>query len=280
MKNFKSAGKFLGTKTGILFFAGDKILLLDGKKENRKLTIPEVIIKEGDKFQDVLEKNVGGILKGKKEIILERIKIEKTFIDFSEEKKRGGYLLISICEAIISKPFATKKNEQWVIPQEALKLDLDPFAAKVIQKYLSYSQQEEYLAGWQRCKADFENYQKKVADLLDHARREVTDNFILEIIPVLNNFDLALAHVPEPALKEAWVEGIFYIQKQLADILKKEGVSEIEALGKKFDPAFHECLEKVKTDKEKNSGKIIEVIEKGYCRGEKVIKAAKVKVAA
>ena len=150
---------------------------------------------------------------------------------------------------------------------------------KSLDKKQSDKQQpKDYLAGWQRCKADFDNYQKKVDTLLVEAKERTAEDFILEIIPVLNNFDLAVAHIPQTNRKDAWVEGIFYIQKQLLAILEKAGVSEIKALGEKFDPVFHECLEEAKGGNKKDANKVVEVVEKGYRQGDKVIRATKVKI--
>lgn len=151
-------------------------------------------------------------------------------------------------------------------------------SSKIIKKHSDKQQPKDYLVGWKRCQADFENYKKKVDVLLTETKERTVEDFVLEIIPVLNNFDLAIAHIPQANKKDAWVEGIFHIKKQLLAILEKAGISEIKALGKKFNPVFHECLEEVKSGQKKDINRVVEVIERGYCQGEKVIRATKVKV--
>ena len=103
---------------------------------------------------------------------------------------------------------------------------------------------KEYLEGWKRCQADFENYKKIQSDNQKDLIRYAAQNVILQIIPVIDNFHAATAHVPEDQQGGGWVQGIMYIQKQLEDVLVQNGVNEIEArIGDEFDPNLHEALE-------------------------------------
>ena len=135
-------------------------------------------------------------------------------------------------------------------------------------------QREEYLAGWQRSRADFLNYKKeevkRVAELLKAANQEM----ILKGLPILDSFEKAAKEIP-PDKKDKYIEGFLQIQKQLQDILKNEGVEEIKTLGEKFDPCFHEVVEGVEGQ---TSGIIVEEIQKGYKLNGQVIRPAKVKV--
>ncbi|MFH1559533.1 MAG: nucleotide exchange factor GrpE [Patescibacteria group bacterium] len=175
---------------------------------------------------------------------------------------------------------------KWVSPQKALNMDLLPYSKKAVKKYLQNLKKQDYLQGWLRCKADFTNYQKKTESLLTQASENSAFAVILEILPVLDNFNLAQSHIPASQKQKSWVTGILYIKKQFEDILEKQGITEIPALGKKFNPEFHECIQQVKIPKKNRthspkirSGQIIEVVQKGYRRGDRILRAAKVKIA-
>lgn len=140
---------------------------------------------------------------------------------------------------------------------------------KRIKKKLKSCEKErgEYLAGWQRAKADLINYkkeqEKKNSDLFKFAN----ENLILEILPVLDSFEEAMKHSKD--------EGIQQLYNQLKNILKSNGLEEIKAVGEKFEPEFHEAAEEVKG---KKSGIVIEEIQKGYKLNNKVIRPSWVKI--
>ncbi|MFA6973356.1 MAG: nucleotide exchange factor GrpE [Parcubacteria group bacterium] len=145
-------------------------------------------------------------------------------------------------------------------------------------------QVQENLDGWKRAQADFENYKKRQADSAKDLIRYASENVIMQIIPVLDNFQASTAHVPEDQKSNAWVTGIMYIQKQLEDVLKDQGVSEIDAkVGENFDPTLHEAIEdkECKSCKSKDyefKNKIKQVVAKGYKIENKVIRPARVVV--
>lgn len=131
-------------------------------------------------------------------------------------------------------------------------------------------------AGWQRCLADFENYRKRVEqdkkDWQDSAKMEL----ILELLPVLDNFELALSHLTDDQKKDPAISGIFHIQKQLIDVMANLGVEKIAAApGDKFDPNLHEAVE----SHEGKGGDTIHTIHRhGYRTGERILRPTKVTV--
>ena len=135
----------------------------------------------------------------------------------------------------------------------------------------------EYLAGWQRAKADYINlhreHEKKIADYFKFAN----EGLILEFLPILDSFDAAI--------KNGGDKGIEQLYNQLLSILKNNGLEQIKALNEKFNPELHEVIEVVKSDKEEGTcpersrGVVVEEIQKGYKLHGKVIRASKVKVA-
>jgi len=133
---------------------------------------------------------------------------------------------------------------------------------------------EKYLANWQRAQADLVNYKRRS----EQERAEVTNfansTFILNLLPVLDDLARALAIIPEGLAESAWVEGIRHIYRKLKAVLEAQGLSEIEAEGKDFDPNFHEAVMAVEGDE----GKVIEEIQKGYKLRERVLRPTMVKV--
>lgn len=130
----------------------------------------------------------------------------------------------------------------------------------------------EYLAGWQRAKADLINYKKEQEQKISDYYKFSNEGFISEILPVLDSFELALKHTKNK--KDS--EEITQLYNQLLSILKSNGLEEIKALGEKFNPEFHESVGEVKSDK--GEGIIIEEVQRGYKLHGKVIRPSKVKI--
>jgi len=136
---------------------------------------------------------------------------------------------------------------------------------------------EEYLNGWKREKADFENYKKSQEKYNDEFRKYANENIIKKLLPIIDSLELATLHLPEDLKNSQWAKGILCIKNQFDDFLKETGVEKIKALGEKFDPDFFEATEKEESDQEE--GTIVAEIQKGYKMFGKVIRTAKVKVA-
>jgi molecular chaperone GrpE len=131
---------------------------------------------------------------------------------------------------------------------------------------------EERLNNLKYMQADFENYQKKFDKEKEHIINLANEGLIKELITVLDDFDASIN-----SLGEKDRQGIELLRKKFFKILEKHGLCEIEALGKKFSPHFHEALCKECSDKEEDE--IIGEIQKGYILKSKVIRPSKVKVA-
>jgi len=137
-------------------------------------------------------------------------------------------------------------------------------------------QKDEYLAGWQRSRADFLNYKKEEVKRLQELFKYANEEVILKVLPILDNFEKAEKAIPADK-KDDYLEGLLQIKTQLQDFLKNQGVEKIKALGEKFDPNFHEVAVDVALEG-KESGIIIEEVKKGYLLNGKVIRPAKVKI--
>jgi molecular chaperone GrpE len=133
-------------------------------------------------------------------------------------------------------------------------------------------QRDEYLAGWQRAKADFINYKKEESNRAVEIARYGSADLIKDLISVLDNFDLALRTLEKTGPVE---KGIYLIRTQIEDILKKRGLAKVDIKeGDAFDPATAEALAEVVS--EKPAGAVVEVIEQGYRLHEKVLRPARV----
>jgi molecular chaperone GrpE len=136
---------------------------------------------------------------------------------------------------------------------------------------------DEYLAGWQRARADFLNYKKEEIERIGEILKYDEEELILKILPILDNFNLVEKKLSEELKNDESVKGVLQIKAQILDFLKNQGVEEIEAVGKKFDPNFHEAVEELEL-KDKESGIIIEEVQKGYTIHGRILRPAKVKV--
>ena len=138
---------------------------------------------------------------------------------------------------------------------------------------------EEYLDGWQRARAEFANYKKRVLrenmDIRQVARGEVIKLYL----DIADDLERALQEKPETGNSEIWVEGIEIIFQKLRARLESEGIKPMNAMGEEFDPNIHEALMKEESE-EFESGQIIEVMQEGYWIGDKVLRPALVRVAA
>lgn len=141
-------------------------------------------------------------------------------------------------------------------------------------------ERDEYLAGWQRAKADFLNYQKDERKRLEEFLKFCESGLIGDLLPVLDSFDLALAQFGETSpegTSDPKFKGFFLIKSQIDEILKKRGLEPIKSVGEKFNPEFHEVIANVE-DKNKESQTIVEEIQKGYTLNGRTLRAAKVKI--
>ena len=164
---------------------------------------------------------------------------------------------------------------RWVSPEEVEKSnEYKQWVKSSLKKAKEYLESQNALDSWKRCQADFENYKKDQVKHLEEFRKYAKMDVIEQILPVVDNFEASLAHVPEKSKENKWVEGMVYIKKQLEDVLKNNDIEEIEVkAGDKFDPEIHEA---VGGDGEKQ--KVIKVIQKGYKMNGRILRVARVEV--
>jgi molecular chaperone GrpE len=136
---------------------------------------------------------------------------------------------------------------------------------------------EEHLTRLRYLQADFENYRKRV----DREMREVEDlstsGLMKKLLPVLDDLDLAVA-TAETSADKGMLEGVGMVRKNLTSVLQSEGLKSIDALGKPFDPALHEAIERVDGTRKRKEDTVVEDMRKGYIFKNKVLRPSMVKV--
>lgn len=141
------------------------------------------------------------------------------------------------------------------------------------------SKADEYLAGWQRERAEFANYKKRVDRERETTYQNAAGGVIKRFLPIIDDMERALKNRPAEGEGAEWAEGIELIYRKLLSILEAEGITPIEAEGAIFDPHLHEAVVKAPSD-EHATEQIIEVLQHGYRIGERVLRPAMVVVAA
>ncbi len=128
-----------------------------------------------------------------------------------------------------------------------------------------------------RALAEWDNYRKRMENEFGEFKKYAKVDFISKLLPVLDNFDRALAGAELNPDFGSFCKGIEIIERQLRDTLKSMGLIEYSGLGEQFDPALHEAVGVIATDTHPENI-IIEEISKGYKVGDRIIKPAKVLV--
>ena len=139
-------------------------------------------------------------------------------------------------------------------------------------------ERDEFLDMLQRVRAEFSNYRKRTERDREALAERAVGEFVLRLLPVLDDFDRALAHAGESSDLESFVRGIRLIESKIYDVLKSSGVEPFEPTGERFDPAEHEAMI-VEVNDALPDQTVSEVVLKGYRQNDRVLRAARVKVA-
>jgi molecular chaperone GrpE len=133
---------------------------------------------------------------------------------------------------------------------------------------------EEYLANWQRTQADFINYKRRTEQERLEFNKFANANLCCNILPVVDDLERAIAHIPEEYTKTDWVEGVRLVLRKFQTILEGQGVKPICALGMAFDPSLHEAIKHEKGEE----GMVIAEFQKGYTLNDKLLRPSRVAV--
>ena len=189
----------------------------------------------------------------------------------SEEKKQ---------ETIQEEEIVAEKAEETEVPKdttgESAGAGENADTAEAAEEKKEATAEEEALnVKYMRLMADFQNFKRRTEKEKNDIYAFANEKIVSELLNVIDNFERALLH---GAAGDSFAEGMNMIFKQLQGVLEKAGVKEIEALGLDFDPNFHNAV-MTEDSTEYESGKVTEVLQKGYTLNSKVIRPSMVKVA-
>lgn len=138
-------------------------------------------------------------------------------------------------------------------------------------------QVESFREGWQRERAEFANFKKRIEreklDLYQNASSDV----IKSLLPVLDDFDRAFDNLPDDLQANPWVDGVAGIQRKMQRLLEQFNITVVDPTGQPFDPNLHEAIGTDESDAE--TGTVTATMQKGYLVGERVLRPALVRVA-
>ncbi len=140
------------------------------------------------------------------------------------------------------------------------------------------NESREYFEGWQRERADFANYKKRIERDQTLMAQSVNGTIIKKYLVIMDDLERALKNRPVEPEGAKWAEGIDLIYRKFQTILENENVKRIPAEETEFDPNFHEAISH-EDSPDHESGQVIEVLQQGYTIGDRVLRPALVRVA-
>ncbi len=174
----------------------------------------------------------------------------------------------------------TKKDTKTVKKEEAVsKESLENLIEK---EEATLAEMEEQLSEWKdkhhRLYAEFDNYRRRTLKEKADLVKTGAEKLILDLLPVIDDFERAIKHHREAGKPEEDLEGMMLIYNKLISSLAKHGAVQMKCLGEDFNPELHEAIAQIPAPSEEEKGKIVDVVENGYMLADKVIRFAKVVV--
>ena len=189
----------------------------------------------------------------------------------SEEKKQEEMQ----DEELVTEAEGAGESAKAADPEKVETSESGEEAKEDAEKKESTAEEEALNVKYMRLMADFQNFKRRTEKEKSDIYAFANEKIVSELLNVIDNFERALLH---GAAGDSFAEGMNMIFKQLQGVLEKAGVKEIEALGLDFDPNFHNAV-MTEDSTEYESGKVTEVLQKGYTLNSKVIRPSMVKVA-
>jgi molecular chaperone GrpE len=153
--------------------------------------------------------------------------------------------------------------------------EVDEAAFEEIDIDALISERNDFLDQLKRTMAEFANYRRRIDQEREQMRETAARKVLAELVPVLDDFQRAIASAPPDELDTPWAQGVQNIERKFAGVLERAGVSAIDAVGQPFDPNFHEA---VATDPGSSGTHVTEVYQQGYRLGSTLLRPAMVKV--
>lgn len=166
---------------------------------------------------------------------------------------------------MLDEPLAPKDQEP-----------VNVIAPEELEKLLkSAAERDQYLDLARRTQAEFENYQKRNFKDREQERRYALGPLLLDLLPVLDNLHRALAAAQQAGDKGPLAQGVALVQNQFLEMLKRHGVTPIDAQGKPFDPNLHQAVVQ-QPSAELPPNSVVQVLEQGFMNQDRVLRPAKV----
>jgi len=203
-----------------------------------------------------------------KEILVEEVLEGKTTVDKKDQPQTESDAPVNKAassEAVVESPLVELSPDEIM----ELKTELEESQAKA----------NEYLDGWQRARAEFANYKKRVDRDRERFHKDAVGDITKHYLPIVDDLERALKDRLQEGDATTWSEGIELIYRKMLNILEANGVTPITAEGEFFDPNLHEAIAKTESDEYK-SEQVIEVLQQGYMIGDRVLRPATVRIAA
>jgi molecular chaperone GrpE len=166
-------------------------------------------------------------------------------------------------------------NTEDTVPAETQAQNVDVMPSLEDQLRQAELNAQEHHDAWLRAKAEAENARRRALDEIDKARKFALDKFASELLAVKDSLEAALA-TGDGASIDSLKSGVELTLKQLTGVFEKNGIKEINPLGIKFDPNYHQAIAMVEGEGESNS--VAGVMQKGYALNDRVIRPAMVTV--
>jgi len=164
------------------------------------------------------------------------------------------------------------------LDQPSVDTDFEDMEEITLELEQTRAKAEEYLDGWQRARADFANYKKRIEREQTDLYQTISGTVVKQYLDVVDDLDLALKNRPQGGEGAEWANGIELVFRKLLTILENQGITPMNAQGEMFDPTLHEAISSEENE-EFECDEIIEVVKRGYMMGERVLRPALVRVA-
>ena len=173
-------------------------------------------------------------------------------------------------------PAEKDKPEEPQVPQSPSTVSLPAEEYEQLQQ--AAKEAATYKDQLQRLAAEFDNAKKRMSREKEEHAKWASESLILALLPIIDSFDAALHNLQHHDAKDPVVTGVKLINRQLHELLTREGVERLQALGQPFDPERHEVIQQVETHDQPERS-VVEEIQAGYLLRGRLIRPALVKIA-
>ncbi|MDX2075390.1 MAG: nucleotide exchange factor GrpE [bacterium] len=197
----------------------------------------------------------------------------------SKKKPQENPIDQPVIEVDLSEEIVVDENTQPLKKEANNNQEAEVNIDKLVEAMATFkAEAEKNLDGWQRERADFQNYKRRVErEQKDFQRKAELDSVKL-IFPIIDDFERAVTNIPEDLQNHGWVTGTSLILGKFKRLFEAYDISPIAPVNEPFDPYLHQAISKEDSDTVE-SGYVIETLQKGYKSGDIILRPALVRVA-